>query len=256
MIFILPFDIDLSAIITTIHIMASLLHNLNWSAIIPIITAGTAITSIVISIIVLKLTAKERHLDNERKNSEFYLKQSQNYFHDAIKLLESADNNNIKWHQAIALLQSIDNTISHQLTEQSHKNVYCLDYINTGYAIVDIIKEIGNFKFFYGLLDNPYGPPLGCSKLPDKTPYLISPNSLSCLCRFIDKASKASYDINTNKAALEKIFNQAYFQKDITDEPLNHDDISGFTKITVKKILEYLADYKQNQKTQGLSQKE
>lgn len=232
-----------------------------WTAVGAIITASGIIVSLCIAIATRKQTSKDRHSDNVRQNSEFYLKQAKKYFIDAIKLLEKAKNSNIKWHQAIALLKNVDNSISRQITEQTHKNIYCLDYMNAGYAIIDIIiNHIDDFRFFYGIHDYKTQQSVDLyiksitKSLSDKC-LRIAPESLSCLCRFIDKASRAKFDIDDKGTVLEKIFEQVYFQKNITDELLNYTEISEFTKGELKKILEYLSDYQQNQKTQVSSAK-
>lgn len=203
-------------------------------------TAGVLVSSM-IAIASLVKTSKERHADNERQNSEFYLLQAKAYFTDAVDILEKAGNTNIKWHQAIDLLKNSD-TLKKQLTELPHKNIYVLDYINAGYRLINLIIKIDDSKFFYGVEDYAN---LDSKQLQQKIRtqglgcYRISPDSLLWLCNFITKATKARHAYQEKHEALEKIFDEAYFQKNV-------DERYGIVSDILKVILSYIDEYERN----------
>lgn len=232
--------------------------NLNWIAIGVVFAGCGIIASIWIATRNWKKTSEIHHLDICRDNSKFYLQQAKSYFKEALELLMKAKNNNVKWHQAAALLQNADD-IKNQLTEQPHKNIYCLDYINTGYALIDIIKRIDDFRFFYGLpnykgrtSEELYQESMSQDM---KNISRISPDSLACLYRFIDKAGKTSFDLNKNKTALEKEFDQEFFQKNVNCDSLNAAEYTelctgSFTSMSIPVLVEYIKDYKTHEKKQ------
>ena len=226
---------------------------INWIAIGVIVTGCGIIASIWIATRNWKKTSEIHHLDINREHSKFYLKQAKAYFKEALQLLMQAENNNVKWHQAAILLQNADN-IKGQLTEQPRKNIYCLDYINTAYTLIDIINKIDDFRFFYGLSN--YKDKKTEELYKESTTMdnilRISPDSLACLFRFIDKANKSHCDININKTSFEKIFDQEFFQKNVTCDPL---DAAEYTQLCANSLgipvlVEYIKDYKTHEKSQ------
>lgn len=223
-------------------IFKDLVIRFNW-------TAAGVLISLAISVITLKTTSTHRHQDNQNKSSEFYLTQTKIYFSDAVTLLQNAKNNNIKWHQAINLLTHADRLFK-QLTEQQHKNIYVLDFINSSYTIIDIINKIDDFKFFYGVEN--YKDFKSTKSLYDEScpePFnnkssCISTKELSWLCRFLDKAGLASYDLDESGIPLDKISIQDYFQKSVRTELLQQEEVSKRTRANVQVILDYLNDFK------------
>lgn len=214
------------------------LGKLNWTAI-----------GVVVSLIGIFLLWRQHSRDDQDKNSQFYLEQIKVYFATAISLLSGRDNNNIKWHQAIQLLKTVD-SLKKSLRNPQHQHIFLIEYINAGFSIMDIIKSIDHFKFFYGIRDeyqnkdsaSLYQVSNSSSKLGDHC-LRISSESLSYLIRFLDKASRANYDLDEKTSAWQECFNSEYFQKSISEER----EISEFTKLSTKIIHEYIEDYQVQQ---------
>lgn len=218
---------------------------INWtaigvwvSAIAALITMGALITTWYMS-----------HSDKKYKKSQFFLDQINNYFSKAISILTECGNNNIKWHQAINALEEADK-LKLLLTEVSHQSIYIANYIDIGYEIIYIIKKIDDFRFFYGVesyRDKSALELYQISKSPtlslDWPNHKISTQLLLCLCKFVDKAGRASFDVNSNKTVPEKIFESDYFGKSLSNR-----DITRFTEIELKVIFEYIKDVEKNDK--------
>lgn len=181
--------------------------------------------------------------DGKYKRSLFYLDQIKSYFSQAIALLNEGKNNNIKWHQAIEALKTADD-LSRLLTEEPHQRIYVNDFMNTAYHIIDIINNINDFRFFYGISDfktvaSSILYQKNCPSSLDKPNVRIDPEILLCLCKFIDKAGRASHDLNQNKITSYDVFNSDYFKLSLT----NNQSTTEFTKISMKVIFDYIKDF-------------
>ncbi|HSW68537.1 MAG TPA: hypothetical protein VLI69_00040 [Gammaproteobacteria bacterium] len=181
--------------------------------------------------------------DGTYKRSLFYLDQIKSYFSQAISLLNEGKNNNIKWHQAIEALKTADD-LSSLLTEKPHQRIYVNDFMNTAYHIIDIINNIDDFRFFYGISDfktiaSSILYQESCPPSLDKPTVRIDPEILLCLCKFIDKAGRASHDMNQNKITSYDVFNSDYFNSSLK----NNQSTSEFTKISMKVIFNYIKDF-------------
>jgi hypothetical protein len=190
------------------------------------------------------------HLSVDRyKRSEFYLNQIKTYLANAVDLLQNGGNNNVQWHQATQLLKNVEH-ISKQLTELTHKHIYFTDYIDASYRIADILWKISDFKFYYGISDFE-GKDSGSlyresmPKTLDKPHYRIAPESLRYLCRVIDKATKASFDLNENRSDWKVCFDSKYFQKEITGDTIKPNELSPLLHMSkpIKTIFNYLNNF-------------
>ncbi|MCD6046267.1 MAG: hypothetical protein K0R48_1430 [Gammaproteobacteria bacterium] len=186
------------------------------------------------------------YFDKRYRKSLFYLEKTTNYFSKAIAILSECKNNNVKWHQAINALREADKLKS-SLTDNAHQSIYVADYIDRAYQIVDIIKKIDDFRFFYGVTDYRDKSALTLyqeSKSPtlslDWPNYKVSPEELLCLCKFVDKANGA-HNMKSRGVASENVFKSDYFR-----EPLSDWDISEFTKISLKVVFSYIKNVEEN----------
>ncbi len=190
------------------------------------------------------------YFDKRYRKSLFYLDKINNYFSKAVAILAECKNNNVKWHQAINALKEADKLKS-SLTDKSHQSIYVTDYIDAAYQIIDIVKKINDLRFFYGVIDYRDKSALVLyqqSKSPtlslDWPNHKISSTELLCLCKFVDKATSASWDKNHNRAEPEKIFESDYFRELLSDSS----DISELTKISFKVVFSYIRNVEENDK--------
>jgi len=182
------------------------------------------------------------HLDALSKNSLFYLKQIKSFLSRATSILATADNDNVKWHQAIDCIKTADELKS-KLTEKPHQQIYIAEYLDAAYGIHNIIKNINDSKFFYGISDykNKDSEILYQESTPqklDNTCSRISPDMLLFLCVFMDKADKARFDILINGTSWESVFPSSYFNK-----PMSNISITELG-LGASKVVDYIKDYK------------
>lgn len=197
------------------------------------------------SIFGLLITWGKMWYDNKNKKSQLYLNQIKAYLQIAADLLLNGKNNNIKWHQAIQLLITVD-TLTNQLEIDCHREICVMEYLNAGYKIIDILKQIKDFRFFYGienyveknadLLHLETDEELMKKDITDR----ISPQLLLTFCGFIDKVTKINDAINTNKTSFIDCFNSEYFKQPIASQ---HNNISQMTCPNVNIIFEYIKHY-------------
>lgn len=212
----------------------------NWTA----IGVGVSICASIIALVGLIVTLLKISRDSKHQRSLFYLEQQKSYFVEAVSLLKVSENDNVKWHRAIEILKIADE-LKGGLVDVSHKHIYMAEFINTAFSIVDIIKDIDDFKFFYGVKKyenksseilfneaNPFSLEGRCRR--------ISSDTLLALCVFIDKANSAFNDLSINGKDKNKIFSRDYFNVSLT----NHESVKGITKSTTLKVIyDYLSDF-------------
>jgi hypothetical protein len=218
----------------------------NWEAI------GTVIAGIlgILTLLGLYITWRKNHLDNEYKKADdkykhslFYLEQIKSNLSTAVSILSSAGCDNIKWHQAINCIKTADDLKSN-LTEKPHQHIFLTEYFNTSYYVFNVIKNIDDFRFFYGVSDYKTKDSAtlyeeSTSIKLDNTCSRISPNILMLLCIFMDKSDKAQWDISKNGASWEKVFNSSYFNK-----PMCEDTCTTTLGPSAQIIKDYIVDYK------------
>lgn len=211
----------------------------NWAAIGVIVS----ICASMIALVGLVVTWFKISRDNKHQRSLFYLDQMKSYFANAVSLLSECKNNNVKWHQAIESLKITDE-LKRYLTDESHKHIYVIEYMNTAFSIVDVINNIHDFKFYYGLQEykNKSSTELFAEANPlslEKNHFRIAPDALLALSVFIDKANRAFHDLskNTNK---NEIFASNYFKENLK----NHKSVSSISKSTTLKVIyDYLSNF-------------
>ncbi|HBB6940293.1 TPA: hypothetical protein I9553_002404 [Legionella pneumophila] len=182
--------------------------------------------------------------DKKKQQSLFYLNQIKAYFTQATSLLSANDNNNVNWHQAIEVLKMADELVT-QLTDKSHQSICVMDMMNTGFQIINIIKDIDDFRFFYGVPD--YKTKDSTSLFEHANPQnlerptlRIAPTALYCLCAFINKVNCIFHESENNKPK-HIIFNADYFKVSIKEHK-----ISGFTEISMKVVIDYIKNSKKH----------
>lgn len=182
--------------------------------------------------------------DKRIQRSLFYLNQIKAYYTQATSLLSANDNNNVNWHQAIEILKMAESLVD-QLKDKAHQSICVMDIMNTGFQIINVIKDIDDFRFFYGvhdyktkdsdLLFQQANPQLF------ETPTLrIAPTALSCLCAFIDKVNRIFHESELN-VPHHRIFKRSYFNASIKNP-----SFSVFTEITMKVVMAYMEDFKKH----------
>ncbi|HAT3883351.1 TPA: hypothetical protein JBH76_04955 [Legionella pneumophila] len=207
--------------------------NIDWTAVAAIVAAFALLTTWWLFF----------HSKREQR-SLFYLNQIKSYFTQATSLLSVTDNSNVNWHQAIELLKMADNLIG-QLKDKAHQHICVMEMMNTGFQIINIIKDIDDFRFFYGVPD--YKAKDSASLFQQTNPQFfetptlrIAPTALSCLCAFIDKVNRIFHESELN-VPYHLIFKRSYFNVSIKNST-----ISGFTEITMKVVMEYIKDSKKH----------
>ncbi|HBD7142405.1 TPA: hypothetical protein KKW64_001256 [Legionella pneumophila] len=221
-------------------------HDFNWS------TFWTAVASIV-TLFALGSTWWFFFRGKRDQRSLFYLNKIESYYSEVTTLLNAKDNNNINWHQAIESLKMAESLVD-LLKEQPHQNICVMNVMSTGFRIINIIKDIDDFRFFYGLPDykNTDSASLYQQSNPQslETPHLrIDPTALHCLCAFIDKVNRIFNDSNFKNTPYHQIFNSNYFKSSIKNA-----EISGFTEITMKIVLDYIRNFKEHDTVRNNSQ--
>jgi len=184
--------------------------------------------------------------DDDDKRSLFYLEQIKDYFSNAVTLLADGENNSIKWHQAIESLKTADD-LGGLLTVKSHQHIYVTDHLDTAYRIIDVIAGIEDLRFFYGISNYKDRDSLSLYKESnppslEKKYSRIAPDALQCLCRFIDKANRAFFDINYNKSRPDNVLKNDYFKASIRED----NQLSGFIEPTMKTVINYINDFNSN----------
>ncbi len=212
---------------------------LNWTAIGVLVSAFAGFVTMGALIITWRIA----YLDKKYRKSLFYLDKVNSYFSKAVTILSECKNNSVKWHQAINALKEADK-LKTLLTDESHQSIYVADYIDAGYEISDIIRNIDDFRFFYGIAD--------CKDKSASILYnegkssKISPEELLCLCKFVDKANSVFYDKNNNRAEPGKIFESDYFRKSLSDRHPCNTDILDLVKNQLKVIFKYIKDVEEH----------
>ncbi|KTD72471.1 hypothetical protein [Legionella tucsonensis] len=207
--------------------------SIDWTAIAAIIAAFAVVT-----------TWWLFFHDKRKQRSLFYLNQIKAYYTQATSLLSPNDNSNVNWHQAIEILKMADSLVG-QLKDKAHQSICVMDMMNTGFQIINVIKDIDDFRFFYGVPDykTKDSALLFQHANPQffETPTLrIAPTALSCLCAFIDKVNSIFHESELN-VSYHRIFKRSYFNVSIKNPT-----ISGFTEITMKVVMEYIKDSKKH----------
>lgn len=218
--------------------------SLNWNAIEVLVSGITGF----IMILGLFTTWYNNFRENKRANSEFFLNQAIKYFSTAVSLLQEAKHNNIKWHQAIEQLKAAD-LLLRSVTENSHQVIFVTEYFDTAFRIVDILKDIKDFRYFYGVsyfLSKPSAVLFQeCSSSFLENPRrAIDPDALICLCALIDKANKIFSGLNFQQETHQQIFREEYFQMPLKDKAQN--TLGESSGISV--VLDYINDYKKHKK--------
>lgn len=133
------------------------------------------------------------------------------------------------------------------LTEKPHQNLCVMDIMRTGFRIISMIKDIDDFRFFYGVPD--YQAADSSSLFQHSNPesfesphFRIDPTALHCLCAFIDKVNRIFYDSNFKSTPYHQIFESDYFKSSIKNA-----DITWFTENSMKVVLDYIKDFKEHQ---------
>lgn len=204
--------------------------SIDWNAIIGIATfAGLIVT--------WRLFFRDKCI----QQSLFYLNEIKSYYAKAASLLSATDNNNVIWHQAIEYLKMAESLVE-LLKERSHQDICVMETMSTGFQIINTLKDIDDFRFFYGAAD--YKTKDSASLFQYSNPQFfekptlrIAPQALSCLCGFIDKVNRIFNDREHN-TPYGQIFKKDYFISSIKNY-----EISVFTEISMKKTLEYIEDY-------------
>ncbi len=207
--------------------------SLNWTAIAAIIAAFALVTTLGLFF----------H-DKKKQRSLFYLNQIKAYFNQATSLFSANDNSNVNWHQAIEILKMADELVN-QLKDKSHQSICVMDIMNTGFQIINVVKDIDDFRFFYGVSDYKTKDSASLFQQANpqhfETPTLrIAPTALSCLCAFIDKVNRIFHESELN-VSKHIIFKRSYFKVSIKEH-----NISGITEITMNVVMEYINDYKKH----------
>lgn len=207
----------------------------------------------------LMYTAYCYRLDSDKKRSEFYLMQIKEYFANAVNLIGNGANNSIQWHNAvISLKTAID--VAKNLTDNSHKNIFIHDYIDTVFKIGKIIDLAPSFKFFYGLEYTEY-PEDGDTKslfqeshsspnksfrgiVNDNIQRSISPWTLSFLCRFLEKGNawflqKSISGVRTDDR--DKFFHD--FSQSISDKVISLEEGLKYGTQVSGKLVKYINDF-------------
>lgn len=191
--------------------------------------------------------------DKRDQRSLLYLNKIEFYYSDVVTLLSAKDNNNINWHQAIESLKMAESLIG-LLTEEPHQNMCVMDIMRTGFRIINVIKDIDDFRFFYGVPDYQAvdSSALYQQSNPEcfESPHLrIDPTALHCLCAFVDKVNRIFYDSNFKNTPYHQIFESDYFKSSIKNT-----EISWFTENSMKVVLDYIRDFKEHQAIRNNSQ--
>ncbi|MDR3491733.1 MAG: hypothetical protein P4M12_06780 [Gammaproteobacteria bacterium] len=217
----------------------------NWTAFGVVVSTCASI----VALVGLITTWRKILSDSKYQRSLLCLEQVKSYFANAASLLNERENNNVKWHRAIEILKMTDE-LKKYLADISHKHVYVIEYMNAAFSIIDVIKDINDFKFFYGVREyedksaemlfkeaNPFSLERHCLR--------IAPDTLLALSVFIDKANKVFNDLSVNDKDKNEIFSSDYFNISLT----NYESVSDITKsMTLKVIYDYLSDYNQHKK--------
>ncbi|HCU06277.1 MAG TPA: hypothetical protein DIC42_01645 [Holosporales bacterium] len=208
--------------------------SIDWNAIIGIATfAGLA-------------TTWRLFIHSKREQqSLFYLNEIKSYYAKSVSLLKATDNNNVNWHQAIEYLKMAESLVS-LLQEQAHQNICVMETMGTGFQIINIVKDIDDFRFFYGIANYKEKDSASLFQKSNpqffETPMLrIAPKALYCLCAFIDKVNRIFNDLEHNTAR-HQIFKKDYFKTSIKNYK-----ISALTEqISMNIVIEYIKNSKQH----------
>lgn len=137
-----------------------------------------------------------------------------------------------------------DNLVN-QLKDKAHQNICVMDMMSTGFRIINVIKDIDDFRFFYGVPD--YKTKDSALLFQQINPqsfeapiFRIPPTALSCLCTFIDKVNRIFHDSELN-VSYHQIFKKDYFKFSIKNPKT-----SGFSEITMKIVIEYMKDFEKH----------
>lgn len=182
---------------------------------------------------------------NRVQRSLFYLNEIKAYYMKAASLLSATNNNNVNWHQAIEYLKMAE-SLANLLKEQAHQSICVMEIVGTGFQIINIIKDIDDFRFFYGIADYKAQDPASLFQKSNpqlfETPtFRIAPTALSCLCAFIDKVNRIFNDLENN-VPYHRVFKKNYFMSSIKNY-----DISGISELSMKIALDYIKDFQKHE---------
>lgn len=162
-----------------------------------------------------------------------------------VSLLSTLDNSNLRWHHAIDCLKTAENFIA-KLSESPLRSICIIDMVSTGYIILEIIKKIPDYQFFYGMHDykaqvSASLPTNGFQKSLKDPRFAIDVDSLLYLCCFFEKINRIHTDKTINNVSDTAIFSSDYFKNATKDL-----QISGFTTINMRVVFEYIDDFNKN----------
>lgn len=224
----------------------------NWTVVGVVATAGATVATFWAA----KATARSadlmhqsikqtQHLnaeDKKNENSKFYLQQCKECFEKAISLLIDLNNNNINWHHAIEHIKTTDN-LRTLITEKHHQEIYVIEHQDTAFRIVNILNNVTNFCFYYGVPNYDKKDPNNLFK-ESYASLRIDPISLNLLCAFIEKSGQAFRDLTFNNKSYFEVYKTYYFQK-----KLNEIRIENMNPSSTKVIDEYIEDFKAREKS-------